>query len=400
MKLRTDVVRRFRPLHLPMIVVVLSLAVLVTSVPRSLACPFCLGSQPLTLRERMDTPDAALLVKWVSGDVGNIDQNVPASTTFDILQVKRGDFQVGESFTIDRYQDGKPGERFLISGNAVDDLITWDRAIPLAEKGWHYINSLPSSEASSSDRLRHALQHLESEDDMVATDAFGVIAGSKYEELRAMRDDLPREKLRQWVFSGQPIKGQLGVYGMLLGICGDETDRQQLEALALATTGEVRLGIDGVMGGYLLLSGEEGLDVLDKAFLMKESCARSDRYAVMQALSFIWEYGDGCITKERLRASARGQLQITDMPELLIADLARWEDWSVTDKLIARYENPPDKLTDRAIVSFLIVASQVDPESVVMEDTESIAQAREFVERLQQERPAEHKRASRLLITR
>ena len=383
-----------------MSVAVLTFVVMVTQVERSHACPFCLGSQPLTLRERMDTPDASLLVEWKAGVVGNVEQEESASSTFRVLQVLRGDFQQGELFSISRYQDGKPGERFLISGNALNDLIQWDRAIPLSETGWKYVNSLPAADASSADRLSHALAHLESPDDMVATDAFSVIASSKYEELHAMQGDLPHEKLRKWVFGGKPIKGQLGVYGMLLGICGDDTDRQRLEDLALATTGELRLGIEGIMGGYLLLAGESGLDVFDNAFLMEETCSRTDRYAVMQALDFIWQYGDGCITKERLRESARGQLKITDMPERLIGDLARWEDWSVTDDLLARFENPPDKLTDRAIVSFMIVASRVDEDSVDEDDASSIAHAREFVERLQQEQPAVYQRAARFLIAR
>ncbi len=371
-----------------------------TSSQRLMGCPFCLGSQQLTLRERMDSPDTSLLVEWQLGEVGNLDEGVRATTTFKVVEVLRGDLMQGESLTIDRYQDGRAGDRFLISGNQLDDVIKWDRAIPLSEIGMSYVDSLPQADASAEKRLRHALKHLESSDDMVATDAFSVIAGARYEELSALRNELPRKELRRWVFGKQPIKGQLGVYGMLLGICGDATDRQRLEDLALETTGELRLGIAGVMGGYLLLAGPDGLNVFDREFLMKESCSPSDRFAVMESLRFIWEYGDGCIEQARLRQSVRQQLKITHRPELSIADLARWEDWTVTNDLIARYQNPPDKHIDRAIVSFMVVASQVELEQADDEHVAALTSAREFVERLQKEQPAVYKRAARLLITR
>ncbi|MCA9110126.1 MAG: hypothetical protein KDA52_09280 [Planctomycetaceae bacterium] len=370
------------------------------SSPALTACPFCLGSQQLTLRERMDSPDASLIVEWKTGDPGNLDQGIPATTEFTILEVIKGDLKQNDSLTIDRYQEGQAGDQFLISGSLLDDVIKWDRAIPLSQVGLSYVKTLPKAEASADERLRHALKHLESPDDMVATDAFTVIAASKYEELSALREELPRKELRRWVFGNKPLKGQLGVYGMLLGICGDASDRQRLEDLALETTGELRLGIAGVMGGYLLLAGPEGLNVLDREFLLKDSCSSSDRYAVIDSLRFIWDYGDGCIDKERLRQSVRRQLDITEFPELSITDLARWEDWSVTTELLARYQSPPDKHIDTAIVNFMIVASQVDLDTVDQKHREALASAREFVERLQEEQPAVYKRAARLLISR
>ena len=88
--------------------------------PAARACPFCFGSQQLTLRERIETPDASVLVEWQSGEAGNIDTGVPASTIFTVQKVWRGTLNAGESLTTDHYYDGRAGERFLLVGNRLD----------------------------------------------------------------------------------------------------------------------------------------------------------------------------------------------------------------------------------------------------------------------------------------
>ena len=66
------------------------------------ACPFC-GILELTLRERIETPDFSLLVEWVSGEEGNIETEVPPSTTFRVHKVWRGEMTPGQSLTIDHF---------------------------------------------------------------------------------------------------------------------------------------------------------------------------------------------------------------------------------------------------------------------------------------------------------
>ena len=118
-----------------------------------------------------------------------------------------------------------------------------------------------------------------------------------------------------------------------------------------------RSGMDGIVVGYLLLTGAKGLDVVDKVKLKnihlrdddgnlildkngKKQPVRFDEiYGVMKTLRFMWTYGEERIGKDRLRQSMRLLLTRSEMADLVIADLARWNDWFVIDKIMELYSD-------------------------------------------------------------
>ncbi|MBX3440217.1 MAG: hypothetical protein KF861_22195 [Planctomycetaceae bacterium] len=366
------------------------------------ACPFCFGSLQLSLREQIDASEATVIIRWKSGEPGNLKREIPASTTFTVLEILRGDPTLGRTIRIDRYQEGQAGDVFLMSGFRQDGAFQWDRSVPLSELGRVYLRGLPDSDSTPTERVRYALMFLESPDDTVATDAFSVLGTARYEDIAVLKDEFPRDKLRKWIRSGERLKGQLGVYGMLLGLCGDDGDRALLEKLILDVRGpdDYRLGIDGVMGGYLLVSGEEGLKVLDRQFLANASASQSDVHAVLGALRFMGQYADERISRRRLSQSLRQTLGTSRMPDIQIADLARWEDWTVTHELLDWYADPVrgTRHIKPAIVRFMIVASQADRNGLSEEDRASVEAAAAFVETLKQEQPAIYQQAARALV--
>ncbi len=399
--------RCIEPFARPFFVIALFVATMgaAASATRELsACPFCFGSLQLTLRERIDTSDATVIVRWKSGEPGDLNRELPATTTFEIIEVSRGGLDAGASLTIARFQEGRPGDVFLMSGSLLEDAVKWDRSIPLSAEGLKYVRNLPASTAPVAERLRYVLCFLESADDTVATDAFTVLAAARYEDMAALRSELPKEKLRRWVFGGDRIKGQLSVYGMLLGLCGDASDSRRLEAIILNTRGpdDFRLGISGVMGGYLLLAKTEGLEVLERSFLTSAEASSSDRAAAMKALRFVGAYAEECVGKDRLAGSVRRSLATAKQPENAIADLARWQDWSATDRLLQWYDAPqkPDRHVRKAIIYFMMAAAQADREGLSDRELKSLDAAAKFVETLQKKEPALYKQAARGFIPR
>lgn len=367
------------------------------------ACPFCFGSLQLTLREQIDTADATVIVRWKSGEPGDLNKQTSAVTSFEVVKVLRGDLQAGDALKIDRYQEGRAGDEFLMSGNLLEGDVKWDRSVPLSAEAICYLNELPGTAATATERVRYALPYLESADDMVATDAFTVLASAHYNDIAALRAELPQQKLRSWLFGKQKLKGQRGVYGMLLGLCGTEADRDQLMKLILDTRGpdDFRLGIGGVMGGYLLLAGGDGLDALEKEFLSNPNASSSDRAAMMEALRFMGEYAEDRISRPTLAKCVRQNLATSDLPEISIADLARWQDWSATNQLLEWYGRPKcDKFIRKAIINFMLVASQSDSSNLSESDRGSIAAAKAFLEALEREEPRLFQEASRVLIPR
>jgi hypothetical protein len=83
----------------------------------------------------------------------------------------------------------------------------------------------------------------------------------------------------------------------------------------------------------------------------------------MQALRFMWTYGGERVTKDRLRASMRGLVDRPEMADLVIADLARWKDWSVQKKLREMYgaEEYNIPTIKRAIVRYMLASIKDAP---------------------------------------
>jgi len=366
------------------------------------ACPFCFGSLQLTLRERIENPDASLLVDWKSGEPGNLETEVPPATMFEVLKVWQGDFQPQQSLKTDHYYDGRPGERFLLIGNSLDDEVRWDRAIPLSAAAIEYVANLPASAEPITERLRHAFKHLESPDETIANDAFYVLAAADYEDISAAREHLDVASLRKWVHDPETLVMRLGVYGMLLGLAGDEQDIAPLRQRIFQVDADrpIRIGIDGVMGGYLLLTGAAGLDELEAEYLQDPNVKPDNLNAITSALRFMWEYGEGKIPAERLRRSMRLALQHEETQELAIVDLARWQDWSVTPQIVDLFENEPHRSLQRRIVGFLTFAAEAEDDNLSDEELAAVKLARQTLEQIKEDDPQLYRNARRGLIRR
>jgi hypothetical protein len=394
--------RRSAGMHLLMRVCLFGL-MLTLLVRSATPCPFC-GIVELTLRERIETPHHSLLVEWVSGEEGNIETRVPAATTFRVLKVWRGDLIAGQSLSLDHYYEGRPGERSLLIGNRPEEgegPVRWDRAIALSEQALAYVEALPSSETPVRERLQHAMGHLESDDPTIANDAFSVVGSAKYEEIAAAREFLDADKIRRWVHDPETLVMRLGVYGMLLGLAGSEQDIPRLHRRIIATDADrdIRVGIDGVMAGYLLLAGTAGLEELERAYLTDSQASQDNVNAVTSALRFMWEYGDGKIPAERLRQSMRLALRHEETLEIAIVDLARWQDWVVTPQIVALYPDAYRGL-QRRIVGFLSMAAEADDENLSDEERAGVELARQTLEAIQQDDPELYRSARRGLIQR
>ncbi len=184
------------------------------------------------------------------------------------------------------------------------------------------------------------MRFLEFPDQLVANDAFGEFANAPYKDIAAVASLLPRDKIRTWLTRPETPQTRLGLYGMLLGLCGDDSDAKLLAEKIAPNSDEFRIGLDGMISGYLLLKGDAALDNIDDwKFKIHngKKAAFSETYAAMMGLRFMWQYAGGKISNERLQQSMRLLLDQPELADLVIADLARWKDWSVQERLMSLY---------------------------------------------------------------
>lgn len=359
------------------------------------ACPFC-SAPSLTLSEQLNQSQVAATAEWVSAVVP--DGEHVASTTFKVRDVLVGkEVKAGELVTVDSYRTGDAGDLFLILANTPDAAsettptfsndgadgdglgiapvaetavpgqggLQWSAPIEISEAAAKYLAKLPAPGTPAIDRLVFFMNYLEHPDDTVGNDAYAEFASSPYDVIVPLSDKMPVEKVRQWVTSEETSPTRLGLYGLMLGLCGEPSDKKLMEAKITEQTDDFRLGIDGVMGGYLLLAGEEGLKLIEERKLKDNTIPFSETYAAMQALRFLWTDGakddESQFTRDRLRQSMRLLLERTELTDLVIADLARWSDWSQMDTVYELYDAEGFEIPSikRAIVRFFLAATRV-----------------------------------------
>ena len=392
------------------------------------ACPFC-SAPSLTMTEQVAQNDIVILVQWVDAtrpatrprqsdpELGDVSLRAGsgtgagelAKTVFEIVDVHKGsasEFKKGQQLTLPSYRAAKKGDLFLLLG-LKGATIEWNTPLEFSEAAWNYVSGSPAPDQPTTERLRYFLEYLEFPDQQVANDAYGEFANAPYEDIKPLADEFPRERLRKWVSSSDTPVTRLGLYGLLLGLSGKEEDARLMEQKITEPTDEFRLGIDGIMSGYLLLTGEPGLDVIDSTKLASKhqldadgrpildkngqplSVPFSETYAAMQALRFMWQYGDGRISEDRLRQSMRTLLDRPELADLVIADLARWKDWSVQEKLMGLYgqEGYDIPSIKRAIVRYLLACTKDRPEESTVEAPKHAAQAEQYLAELRKTDP-------------
>ncbi len=376
---------------------------LTVSVGPAWGCPFC-SAPSLTLTEQVTQSDAAALAQWIGGK--SPKEGEGGTTDCEIVEVlhqpEGGKLAVKGKVTLVRYRPAKVGDQFLLLGTKGNATIDWGAPMEMTTATYDYIKHAPKPELPAATRMEYFLKFLEHPDQLISTDAYGEFANTAYGEIVKVAKFMPRDNLRKWVVDPQVSPSRLGLYGLMLGLCGTSDDIAVLEKKIFESTEEFRLGIDGVMGGYLLLSKTDGLTKLDEAKLANKSAPFSETYAAMQALRFMWQYGDGLIPADRLKASMRILLDRPELADLVIADLARWKDWSIQSRLMALYDAEEYDVPSikRAVVRFMLAATKDLPADQAGSATppEHVTAAKGHLAELEQKDPKTVSEAKRFFL--
>lgn len=339
-------------------------ALLLTIADNAIACPFCPPAQP-TLKELFEESDVVMLAQWAKAKPASEEEQ--GNTTFSITEVAKGEtdeFKRGREHVFGRFRDGRVGDLFLLAGTkSKQGDIEWALPVEITETGYQYMIQAPNGESSAKVRLSYYLKFLEYSDPMIAMDAYMEFAKAPYGDVAQITEKISAEKLRAWISSNEVnVVGRRGLYGMMLGLCGRPEDVAFLRELVVKETEDLRIGIDGVMGGYLLLAREKALaDIVRTKFQVTENS--SETFAAMQAIRFVWHYGQDRVSGDSLKLAMRALLEHPKYAELVITDLARWKDWALQDHLMKLFNTDGynDRYTRRAIIGFMIAATKDVP---------------------------------------
>lgn len=345
-----------------------------TSIPRSLtclialawlalptaawACPFC-SAVSLTFAQEIAQSDAAVIVKLVepppTAAVGPFAEGPLPKGKFAVIEViKGGDLVAAAGHTgagatpIEAIvlEDKPVGTLFLLMAIEPERLM-WSSPIRLGERAVGYIKALAGLPEKGPDRLAFFMQHLEDEEDSLARDSYDEFAVSPYDDIKGLKDRMNSAQLLAWIEDPKVQANRRRLYATMLGVCGTPADAERIAAILsgegpAAEQTEVRGGLDALIACYVALKGEKALDLVDELFLARgpreKEIPFTETYAAVMAMRFLGEESD-LVPRERVLASLRLLLDEPKLADLVIADLARWEDWSVMDRLVAIFKD-------------------------------------------------------------
>ena len=177
---------------------------------------------------------------------------------------------------------------------------------------------------------------------MLARDAYDEFAKAPYDDVRGLKDKMNHDQLVQWLSDPDIPASRKRLYFTMLGVCGTTADLPMLEDLMKSTDRRRKAGLDAMIACYLTLSGPAGMGTIEDLFLKNKAADYSDTYAAIAALRFHGTEAD-IISQKRIVQGLGHMLDRPELADLVIPDLARWEDWSVMEQLVKLFKTADEK---------------------------------------------------------
>ncbi len=377
----------------------LFVALLLVPTP-SPACPFC-PMQGQTLSKEVDQ-SAFVLFGALTNPRLNAD-GIDGTTDLIIEEVVKPHAFVKDkkTLTLPRYLpvDKESKVRFLIFCDYFKDQVDPYRGMPVKDKGMvEYLRgALAQKDKDVPARLKFFFNYLDDPDIEINTDAYKEFAIATSQEVTEMlrcekakqgQGELPhiRAKLLEWLEDRDKKTPpyRFGLYGYLLGLCGEERDTRVLLALLEDPQRGLISGVDGVLAGYVLLKKDDGWQYLFN-LLKNPKKNFTTRYAGLRAIRFLWEERKELVGTKELIKGMQELLKQSDIADLAIEDLRKWKQWDLCGEILAlnTQESHNVPIVRRAILRFALTCP--DP------------QAKAFVEQQRRLDPQRVKDAEELL---
>lgn len=307
------------------------------------ACPFCPAAAK-TFAEEIETMDVSVIAKLVKlPPKSDAKSDELPKGRFEIIDVLRGSQHVklGDEFEALYFGNGEVGKTFLVWG-VEPPAVNWATPLPVSDRGQEYLKSSLKLPKDGSERLVFFQNYLEDKDEMLARDAYDEFARAPYTALQGMKKDMNHDQLIAWIKDKDIPASRRRLYLCMMSVCGSKDDIPFLEEMVKSTDPHARGALDALIASYLSMKGAEGLPLIEELFLTNKEAAYSDIYSAIMSLRFHGTEG-GVIDKKRIVESMRHLLKNPKLADLIIPDLARWEDWDSLETMVVLFKEADDK---------------------------------------------------------
>ena len=353
----------------------------------AMACPFC-SAVSQTLSEEMASMDAAVIgrliaVPKVSPAGASALDEVPKAK-FAIVEILKGETALNGVQQIEAlcFGDVKAGDKFLIMG--VDPpRVAWTTPMKVSDRAIEYLQQLRKLPEKGPDRLAFFQDYLEDEDAILSRDAYDEFARAPYAEVQLLEGRMDHDELVGWIRDLEIPVSHRRLYLVMLSVCGGPGDLPMLEQMLRAEDRKAKAGLDALIGAYLVLAGPAGMPLVEDLFLKNKDAEYADTYAAIMALRFHGSETD-VIPRQRILEAFRHMLDRPQLADLVIPDLARWQDWSQMDRLATLFKDADEQSSwvRVPVINFLRACPKPEAAELIKElekiDPEAVKRANTF----------------------
>jgi len=339
----------------------------------ALACTLCGVNIQATPTLRKTLSDSKLVLY---GTLKNPKLNAATGTgtvDLDIENVLRSDpFVTGKkTVTLNRYVpvDPKNPPRYLVFCDVDNGKLDPYRGIELkSNAAVDYIRGASALDAKDPvAALLYFFRYIDHADAEVANDAFLEFAKADDRTVGEVAKKLDPEKIRKLLNDPQTPAARIGLYSFLLGACGGDQEAALLRSMLDKPSEKSREAIDGVLAGYIQLRPREGWQLASDMLQDTKDRSIIDRTRIIHTLRFYhgWRAKE---SKPDVLAGMKAALG-TDLADLALEDLRKWEWWDETAQILALYgkKGYEAPLMKRAIVRYALTCPRPDAAEFVKE---------------------------------
>ncbi|MCG8585032.1 MAG: hypothetical protein MI757_10000, partial [Pirellulales bacterium] len=293
--------------------------------------------------EEMKQSDAAVLARLVERAELPKDPTASAvpgavDSKFEIVDVLKGRKLLGDNRELKAVYFGKDpiGTQFLIMG-VEPPALKWSAPIKLSDRGVEYVRRSTKLPEKGPDRLAFFQDYLNDKDAVLAQDAYDEFAKAEYDEVKALKPQMKRKQLLEWIQDPEMSASKRRLFFTMLGVCGQKEDIALLERMLKSDNKKDRTGLDSMIASYLTLKGPEGMGLIEDLFIKNDRTPFTETYKAIMALRFLGE-DQSAVPRKRVLQALRLMLERPKYADLVIPDLARWEDWEAMPRLVKLFK--------------------------------------------------------------
>ena len=315
--------------------------VAVASVAR--ACPFC-SAVTMTFGEEMKQSEVAVIARLV--ERGELPKDPTATVVpgasdskFEVAEVLKGQKALGDTRTFKAVYFGKEpiGSTFLVMA-AEPPVLKWSAPIKLSDLAVEYVKQSSKLPETGADRLAFFQNYLNDKDSLLAQDAYDEFAKADYKVVQDLKPRMDRQQLLAWIQDPEMPASRRRLFFTMLGVCGEPEDVAVLEKMLKSKDVKSKVGLDAMIASYLTLKGPSGMPLIEELFISNSDTPFTETYKAIMALRFLGE-DESAVPRKRVVKALRLMLERPKYADLVIPDLARWEDWEAMPRLVQLFKN-------------------------------------------------------------